>query len=110
MANVASGVLIGFMLTAAERIGRGADRARPAAYAPQVRDFDPSAYGASGIAEEYDDLYAGHWETDAAVDCVARLAEGGSVLELGIGTGRLALPLGEWGVEVLGVDGSGEMV
>ncbi|HEV2761169.1 MAG TPA: class I SAM-dependent methyltransferase [Acidimicrobiales bacterium] len=75
-----------------------------------MADFDPTAYGASGIADEYDDLYAGHWETDTAVDRIAELAEGGKVLELGIGTGRLALPLLERGIEVHGVDGSAEMV
>ena len=75
-----------------------------------MAEFDPGAYGASGIADEYDDLYAEHWETEAAVDCLARLANGGRVLELGIGTGRLALPLLERGIEVHGVDGSPEMV
>ena len=75
-----------------------------------MTEFDPTAYGASGIADEYDDLYAGHWETDAAVDRLAELADGGSVLELGIGTGRLALPLVERGIEVHGIDGSAEMV
>ena len=75
-----------------------------------MADFDPTAYGASGIADEYDALYAGHWETDTAVDRIAELAEGGKVLELGIGTGRLALPLLERGIEVHGVDGSAEMV
>ena len=75
-----------------------------------MADFDPTAYGASGIADEYDDLYAGHWETDTAVDRIAELADGGKVLELGIGTGRLALPLLARGIEVHGVDGSAEMV
>ena len=75
-----------------------------------VADFDPTAYGASGIAEEYDDLYDAHWETDAAVDLVAELAGGGRVLELGIGTGRLALPLLDRGIEVHGIEGSPEMV
>ncbi len=73
-------------------------------------DFDPTAYGASGIADEYDDLYAGELETDAAVDCLTDLAGGGKVLELGIGTGRLALPLLERGIEIHGIDGSPEMV
>ena len=80
----------------------------PAAYG--ASEFDPAAYGASGIADDYDDLYAGHWETEAAIECLARLAEGGPVLELGIGTGRLALPLAERGLEVHGIDGSPEMV
>lgn len=72
--------------------------------------FDAGAYGASGIADEYDALYAGHWETEAAVERLAELAAGGRVLELGIGTGRLALPLLERGMEVHGIDGSAEMV
>ena len=75
-----------------------------------MADFDPTAYGASGIADEYDDLYADHWETDGVVEVVADLAAGGRVLELGIGTGRLALPLLERGIEVHGVEGSTEMV
>jgi SAM-dependent methyltransferase len=75
-----------------------------------VADFDPSAYGASGIADEYDDLYGDHWDTEGAVDCLFRLAAGGPVLELGIGTGRLALPLLERGLRVEGVDASSEMV
>ncbi len=75
-----------------------------------MSDFDPTAYGASGIADEYDELYAEEWETDAAVDRLAELAGGGRVLELGIGTGRLALPLLGRGLDVSGVDASAEMV
>jgi SAM-dependent methyltransferase len=82
---------------------------RPA-YAAPVSDFDPTAYGASGIADEYDALYENEWETEPAVDRIVELARGGSVLELGIGTGRLALPLVARGVEVHGVDASPEMV
>ncbi len=72
--------------------------------------FDPTAYGASGIADEYDELYAGHWDTEEAVERLVELAAGGRVLELGIGTGRLSLPLLARGVEVHGVDASSEMV
>ncbi len=75
-----------------------------------MADFDPTAYGASGIADEYDELYAGHWDTAGTVDCLAALAGGGKVLEFGIGTGRLSVPLVERGLEVHGVDGSPEMV
>ncbi|MBW3574799.1 MAG: class I SAM-dependent methyltransferase [Actinobacteria bacterium] len=73
-------------------------------------EFDPTAYGASGIADEYDTLYAGHWDTEGTVECLFGLAAGGAVLELGIGTGRLALPLQARGVEVHGVEASPEMV
>ncbi len=36
--------------------------------------FDPTVYGASGIAHEYDALYENEWETDDAVDRIAELA------------------------------------
>ncbi|MFP5320180.1 MAG: class I SAM-dependent DNA methyltransferase [Acidimicrobiia bacterium] len=75
-----------------------------------MTDFDPTVYGASGIADEYDDLYQDEWETDAAVERLTGLAAAGKVLELGIGTGRLAIPLVGRGIEVHGVDASAEMV
>jgi SAM-dependent methyltransferase len=48
----------------------------------------------------------------ATVDAIARLAAaiGGPVLELGVGTGRIAVPLAARGVEVHGVDASAEML
>ncbi len=47
---------------------------------------------------------------DAAADVLAGLAGGGRALELGIGTGRIALPLARHGVEVHGIDLSRAMV
>lgn len=47
---------------------------------------------------------------DAAVDFLVEHARGGAALELGIGTGRIALPLHERGVEVAGIDLSESMV
>ena len=44
------------------------------------------------------------------VDLLAELAGPGPVLELGIGTGRVALPLRERGVDVHGIDLSSDMV
>ena len=44
------------------------------------------------------------------VDVLADLARGGRALELGIGTGRIALPLAERGVPVVGIDMSSAMV
>jgi len=44
------------------------------------------------------------------VDFLAGLADGGRVLELAIGTGRIALPLARRGVVVEGVDASAAMV
>jgi SAM-dependent methyltransferase len=45
-----------------------------------------------------------------AVDFLAELAGGGRALELGIGTGRIALPLAQRGVTVHGIDLSNAMV
>ena len=41
---------------------------------------------------------------------LAELADGGPVLEFGVGTGRLALPLARLGLPVSGIDGSAEML
>ena len=73
-----------------------------------AESYVPGAYGRD-IAEDYDDLYQAVPETDEAVEAIAALAAGGKVLELGIGTGRLALPLRERGLEVHGIEGSPEM-
>lgn len=70
---------------------------------------DPAYYG-EHIAAVYDDLFGGMIDTDQAVETLAGLAGKGPVLELGIGTGRLALPLADRGVEVHGVDASPAMV
>lgn len=71
--------------------------------------IEPSAYG-EAIADVYDDWYADVSDVEGTVAAVARLAAGGPVLELGVGTGRLALPLAAAGVEVHGVDASPAMV
>jgi SAM-dependent methyltransferase len=73
-----------------------------------MSDFGPETYG-DRIAPRYDDLY-GQLDPRAAVDCLAELANGGRVLELAIGTGRIALPLRERGVDVHGIDASSEMI
>lgn len=80
------------------------------------RDFDPGTYGRS-FAEVYDEWYPSDASTDAAVQRIAHLAGGsgadtgrGSVLELGVGTGRLAIALAERGCRVHGLDASVEML
>jgi SAM-dependent methyltransferase len=72
-----------------------------------MSDHDPSAYGAS--VGDYDDLYGRLPETEQAVERLAALAGGGAVLEFGIGTGRLVLPLVERGLECAGIEGSEAM-
>ena len=47
---------------------------------------------------------------DRVVDFLAKIAGGGHVLELGIGTGRIALPLARRGVPVHGIELSKAMV
>jgi SAM-dependent methyltransferase len=73
-----------------------------------VPAFDASAYG-RGIADIYDATVQ-DLPTEQAVSRLHELAEGGPVLEFGIGTGRLALPLVARGVTVAGIDGSADMV
>lgn len=60
------------------------------------------------IAGVYDDWYAD--VDDATLATLLALAQGGRALELGIGTGRVALPLQQRGIEVHGIDASPAMV
>ncbi len=62
------------------------------------------------MASDYDELYRGIPDTEPAVECLVGLAGGGRVLEMGIGTGRLALALSARGLAVSGIEGSPEMV
>ncbi|MEV4463221.1 class I SAM-dependent methyltransferase [Micromonospora echinofusca] len=68
---------------------------------------DPGLFGRLW-ADTYDG--PGNPDPAPAVDFLADLAGGGPVLELAIGTGRVALPLAERGVAVEGVEASPEMV
>lgn len=72
-------------------------------------DRDPAEYG-ERIADVYDELYGKLFDTEGAAAFLAELAGPGPALELGIGTGRLALPLAERGVKVHGIDASERMV
>src|SRR5262249_39605793 len=65
------------------------------------------------VAARYDDTSAAMLEpavVDPAVELLAGLAGEGVALELGIGTGRIALPLARHGTPVHGIDLSEEMV
>jgi SAM-dependent methyltransferase len=70
---------------------------------------DPAAYG-EAFADVYDDWYSDVSDVDATVAALRSLAGAGPVLELGVGTGRLALPLARTGIEVHGVDASPAML
>jgi SAM-dependent methyltransferase len=74
-----------------------------------MEGYEPSTYG-DRVAARYDEVYGDLDPTDA-VEALVQLAGGrGPVLELAIGTGRIALPLADRGVEVHGVDASEAMV
>ena len=65
------------------------------------------------VAAHYDEQHAEMFDpavVESAVDFLAALAGGGAALELGIGTGRIALPLAARGVPVHGIDLSEAMV
>ncbi len=78
-----------------------------------MHGYDPAAYG-DRLGADYDTLYpAVRLETDATVDFLAELAEcypDPSVLEFGIGTGRLAIELHRRGLRVAGIEASTRMV
>lgn len=77
-----------------------------------MEGYEASTYG-DRFAEVYDDWYG---EVTDAAACTIRLRQllaasgGGPLLELGVGTGRLALPLAAAGVEVHGLDASAAML
>jgi SAM-dependent methyltransferase len=74
-----------------------------------VHGYDESTYG-ERFADVYDEWYLGISDVDATVAALVQLAAGGAVLELGIGTGRLAIPLAMTGLDVHGVDASEAML
>jgi SAM-dependent methyltransferase len=74
-----------------------------------VRGYHDESYG-DGFAEVYDDWYADITDVDASTAALSELAAGGRVLELGVGTGRLAIPLAATGLEVHGLDTSTAML
>jgi SAM-dependent methyltransferase len=68
--------------------------------------FDP-------VADFYDESSAAMFADSVVtpvVDLLVELAGSGRALELGIGTGRIALPLAARGVPVIGIDASVKMV
>ena len=71
--------------------------------------YGPESYG-DAFADVYDDWYADVTDVEACTNALAELAQGGTALELGVGTGRLAIPLAERGVSVTGVDASTAML
>jgi SAM-dependent methyltransferase len=74
--------------------------------------YDPAEFG-----DNWADVYDAHvldrsasLDPTPAAEFLIGLARGGPVLELGIGTGRVALPLAEAGLAVQGIDASDRML
>lgn len=78
-----------------------------------MQGYDASSYG-DGFADVYDDWYRDISDVEVTVVELLDLAGGGPILELGVGTGRLAVPLAEaglaGGVTVVGIDASMAML
>ncbi|MBI4883256.1 MAG: class I SAM-dependent methyltransferase [Actinobacteria bacterium] len=74
-----------------------------------MQGYDDATYG-EGFADVYDDWYRDISDVRTTVATLAALASGGRVLELGVGTGRLAVPLAAEGLEVHGIDSSPAML
>ena len=73
----------------------------------------PEDHFGERVAERYDESAADMFAPSVVgpvVDRLAQLAGDGAALELGIGTGRIALPLSDRGVPVHGIDLSEAMV
>jgi SAM-dependent methyltransferase len=75
--------------------------------------YDERTYG-DAFADVYDDWYEGISDVDTTVATLLELAERRDVLELGVGTGRLAVPLATAGrhdrLTVTGLDTSEAML
>ncbi|HEX9258965.1 MAG TPA: class I SAM-dependent methyltransferase [Acidimicrobiales bacterium] len=74
-----------------------------------MKGYGPDTYG-EGMAEVYDDWYGDFGDAAVAAATLVRLAGPGPVLELGVGTGRVADPMAEAGLEIHGIDASPAML
>ena len=72
-----------------------------------MNSYSNETYG-ERVAGVYDEWFVDY--DPQAIDVLAELAQGGRALELGIGTGRFALPLLAKGVEVHGIDAARSMI
>lgn len=73
-----------------------------------MKDYKPIMSFDENIAETYRDITRG--DESAAVAFLEELADRGPVLELAIGTGRIAIPLVARGIHVDGIDISPAMI
>lgn len=75
-----------------------------------MRGYDSTSYG-DAFADVYDEWYSDVTDVEATTARLVDIAgSGGRVLELGVGTGRLAVPMAQAGLSVCGVDASEAML
>lgn len=72
-----------------------------------MENYKAETYG-DRIADIYDNWYGS--PDDSSITLLSDLAHGGRALELGIGTGRFAVPLKKKGIDIHGIDASPSMV
>ena len=71
-----------------------------------MRDYDESTYG-DGFADVYDEWYSNLTDTESTVARLVGIAGDGPVLELGVGTGRVAIAFARaTRAQVVGIDAS----
>lgn len=74
-----------------------------------MENYDAATYG-NRIADVYDSWHSERPPADDTVAFLAALANNQRTLELGIGTGRIALPLAAQAIPIQGIDASERMV
>lgn len=74
-----------------------------------MKNFHDSSYG-DAFADVYDDWYADVSDIEATIATLRQLGGNGRYLELGVGTGRIALALMATGAQVTGIDASRAML
>jgi SAM-dependent methyltransferase len=74
-----------------------------------MRGYQSDSYG-ERFADTYDEFFSEFTPSQHQIELLRKLAAGGHAVEIGVGTGRVALPLARAGVQVVGIDTSGEML
>jgi hypothetical protein len=74
-----------------------------------MEGYGPATWG-DNVATDYDRQFGFLFDVGTTIEFLREVAGPGPALELGIGTGRVALPLAASGVEVHGVDASQAMI
>src|SRR5262245_37956301 len=75
-----------------------------------MENFEPATYGDRAV-DIYDELTPiSSKDTDLHVSVLASLCASGTILEVGAGTGRIALPLAKMGIKVTALDASPRMI